>query len=159
MKTFRLLILLFSTVVLCACSSSEDESTPNLIQESIGDYTYTGWFYSGTNWSDRQDINGNLTVSRNGDNTIITIDGDQEIEISRVVFSEQSPKYGFDIESATIIDNNNNSINRFGWGDMIMESQPYDGLYDNDLEFFYVTFIKAQTSEPDTHFYIQAEKN
>ncbi|RZN81423.1 MAG: hypothetical protein EVB11_10285 [Winogradskyella sp.] len=159
MKTLRLLIILVSIIILNACGGSEDEITSSLIDESLGTYTYTGWFYSGTSWSDRQDINGNLTVSRNGENTIITIDSVEEIQISRVVFSNQSPKYGFDIESATLTDANNNTVDRFGWGDMIMEFQPYDGLYDDDLGFFYVTFINSQASEPEIYFYIKAEKN
>ncbi len=160
MKTLRSLIVLASILILNACSNeSIDNSTPTLIDESAGAYTYSGWFFTGTNWSNRQDIEGTLTVSNNGEDITIVIDGNETVQVSTVVFAQHSAKYGFDIEAVTFTDDNDNTINRYGWGDMIMEFQPYDGLYDGDLEQLFLTFVNSQTSELDSFYFIDAVKD
>ena len=160
MKTLRSLIVLVSIVLLSGCDNeSIDNTTPTLIDESAGSYTYTGWFFSGTSWSNRVDINGTLTVSNSGENITIVLDGNETVQVSSVVFAQHSDKYGFDIEASSFTDANDNTIDRFGWGDMIMEHQPYDGLYDGDLGQLFLTFVNSQASEPETHFFIDAVKD
>ena len=91
--------LFFSTLlILGSCSKGKGVETPALIQASEGNYTYSGWFFSGTNISNRTDINGILSLSAVGEEFTITLDGVETIQSGRIVFSNQSEKFGFDIE-------------------------------------------------------------
>ena len=151
--------LLFSTVlILGSCSKGEGVETPALIQASVGSYTYSGWFFSGSNIGNRTDINGTLSLSAVGEEFTITLDGVESIQSGRIVFSNQSEKFGFDIEPA-LLNDGVNQFNRAGWGDMILERQPYDGLYDDEFKCLFVTYIISAEGQEDSFYFIKGVKN
>ena len=158
MKKIASFFLFCTLLILVSCSKGEGVATPALIQASIGNYTYSGWFFSGTNISNRTDINGTLSLSAVGEGITITLDGVESIQSGRIVFSSQSEKFGFDIEPA-VLNDGVNQFNRTGWGDMILERQPYDGLYDDELDCLFVTYIISAQGQEDSFYFVKGAKN
>ena len=67
-------------------------------------------------------------------------------------------KFGFDIVPA-VLNDGVNQFNRNGWGDMILERQPYDGLYDDELKCLFVTYIISAEGQEDSFYFIKGVKN
>ncbi len=125
MKTSQIGILLTLVGIFTSCS--DDEKTPDLVGESVGDYRYTVKVFRGVNTA-AEIITGDLVLSRSGDDLTIVIDKIESIHSSGVdLFSKG---YGFNIEAATIKDDGGYLVNRIGNTTVTLNGKSYHGRYE-----------------------------
>ena len=119
MKTFRLGILFALIGILTSCS--EDESTPDLVGESVRSYSYTTRVFDANNTVVRN-ITGSATLSRNSDDVTIIVNSGETIKTSRLELASNG--YGFDIEAETLT-NDKGLVNRTGKTAATLDGKSY----------------------------------
>lgn len=122
MRVGSFVILLTSIGIFESCN--KDEATPDFAAESVGTYSYNANILRNNG---PENILGTLSISRDGGTTIIVIDEIEEIKYSRLDIVADG--YGFDMESATITDDNGNFVSRRGSGVFAVGSRGYHGRY------------------------------
>ena len=144
MKILRVGVLFMLIGAISSCGG--DESMPDFIGESVGNYSYTVKIFNGDK-TVRDIISGNLTLSRNGNDITIIIDEIENMNSSRLELASNG--FGFDIEAATLTDNDGNLINRSGFTSFLVGGKSYHGRYNSGVKQL---FINASYSYQDIQF-------
>ncbi|MGE0588030.1 MAG: hypothetical protein AB7O48_05615 [Cyclobacteriaceae bacterium] len=143
MKFFRIGILFALIGILVSCSKDED---PDFVGESVGSYSYSVRIFDANN-TVADVVTGNLTLSRNGDDLTIIIDDIESMKSSRLELASNG--YGFDIEAATLTDNDGDLVDRKGNTSATIGGKSYHGRYDAGAKQL---FINASYTYQDSKY-------
>ncbi len=144
MKLFSTSAALVLIAILTSCS--KDENPPDFVGESVGSYTATVRILRAGSTSANV-ITSELTVSRNGDDLTIIADGIETFKSSRVELASKG--YGFDLEAATVVDDEGDLVDRKGIISASINGKSYHGRFDADAKKLY---INASYTYQDTKY-------
>lgn len=143
MKTFRICILFILIGILTSCR--DDENTPDFVGESVGSYSYSVRILR-ANTTVPQIITGKITLSRNENDLTVIIDDVESLKSSRLELTSNG--YVFNIETATIMDNDENLVNRSGNTYTSIKGKSYHGRYDaGTKKLFFNASYKYQDAQ------------
>jgi hypothetical protein len=152
MKKLRIALLFALAVFLGSCE--DEETTPDYLAESIGEYSYSARIFDSNN-TVVDNVSGELTLSRNGNDLTLVIDGDETIKSSRVELATNG--FGFDIESVTLPDSDGDLVVRSGQTAASVEGREYHGRYDSGSNQLYLNlnYIYQDSQFSDFNLYLE----
>ncbi|MEQ8302321.1 MAG: hypothetical protein RIB47_02935 [Cyclobacteriaceae bacterium] len=144
MKTSKIGILSILFAIFISCS--DDENTPDFIGDSVGSYSYTVKIFRAGKTT-AEIITGNLTLMRNEDDLSISLDDIETLKSSQLVLTPKG--YVFDLEVATVTDDEGDAVNRAGKTLITVDGKPYHGRYDAEAKQL---FINSTYTYQNTQF-------
>lgn len=138
----RLLLFVFVAVVGFGCSKDDDDVKPDIREQAIGSYSYTGYAIAenGSNAT----VSGHMIVSKHGsDNNmlIISIELDGETDIIHAAkIAEASNGFTFDVVEMDGIDDDGDKFTISGYDVITLGSSKYHGGFDKEKKEISIGF-------------------
>jgi len=153
------LLLSFSLLLTAISCNSDDESEPDYIQESVGQYNYNVVLTLIADRNVTVTDNGTLEITRSGQLVTLIFDKgtSAEFQIKSSSIEVASNGYGFDITTTSDVDGDGDRFDIIGVSSFAISGVNYHGAYDTGRKQIELSFRSDYQNSAYDDYNIEAK--